>query len=172
MCKDKSFSWTKSHTYLLMFLGWFTLYMYCGYLTSSKYNIDLIRASLNVIMTIIVLWVTFTERYKVMKAEREYKNLVKSDELFLALGLSLVPFAAAMSDLGRANSSFNAAFATLMFFTLISLAETIVILALIKKATDWMDFIWHAVLSIVLVLCAIITTPIGLVFYNYVMSRF
>lgn len=172
MCKGNSFSWTKSHIYLVLLVGWFALYMFCGYLTSSKSHVDLIRAILNVGITVIVLWVTFIERYKVMKAAQKYKNLAKSDELFLALGLSLVPFAAAMSDLGRVNNSFNAAFATLMVLTLITLAETIVILALIKKSTDWKDFISHFVLSMIFVLCAIFCTPIGLVFYNYVVSLF
>lgn len=142
-------------TYLCFFSFWFVLYGLCEFVDFLKPKADLIRGVLNVAMTLIVLYVTFMERYQTMKAAQSYKTPLKSDKLFLALGTAIVPFAAAMTDLGRVSDFFNMPFMTVSILLVITIFETIVVLSLDKQKIVVKDILLHVLACIFLLALAL-----------------
>lgn len=162
----------KNICYLFFFTTWFLLYGLCGFWDYSKDAADLIRGVLNLAMTSIVLYVTFVERYQIMKAVQSYKAPLKSDKLFLALGTAIVPFAAAMTDLGRVSDFFNIPFMTVSFLLIITLIETIVVLSLDKQKIIAKDIYLHVLACLILLALALFCTKsIGLRVVHFFMSQ-
>lgn len=122
---------------LVAFLSWLALYIICGKLSvysdmEEKDFVSIFRAALNVLITSIVLTMTYIDRFRqysvLVGNANSNQNMPELSGLFLPLAFALVPFTSAMTDLADSTeSSVLIPNVCLVLLLIISLLETAIV---------------------------------------------
>lgn len=122
--------------YLFLFVLWFVVYAFCESFSflAKIASIDLIRAVLNLLMALVILTSAFIERFKLMSESEDYDAFVSSNKLFISLGMALVPFAAAISDLSRTSYGVKATTLFCVLLIIFCISEYIVFMKNTNKS--------------------------------------
>lgn len=155
---DESNSNNRYYIYVGLFLAWLIIYNFCEKIYFFKDHIEITKASLNAFMAFTVVIVTFYERYQIIFSTENYTSLMKSNRLFLAFALALVPFTAAVTDLQKTGSSSNLFTALLIFLQIISLIELIVVLRFSEKENVVKDTAAHIAIALFILFLTVITS--------------
>ncbi|RKR64999.1 hypothetical protein C7387_1718 [Yokenella regensburgei] len=140
--KEDRLTWQRIYEYrnvffFLLIILWLGLYLFCHLLsTFTNMTEDAFvvrcRAFLNVLITSVVLFITFKQRFIQYKLLARITNgvgdLPHFPELFVPMGLALVPFSSAMTDLAETTRSYELVMSLCLgVLFLVTLLETVVV---------------------------------------------
>lgn len=163
-------------------LLWLLSYLGCDEVIIYAYNtlswpsdyslidetVGMCRAALNFIIAVVVVTYTYCDRNKLFKdraskVQMQYLGLSKINSVFMPLGLAIVPFTSAATDLGKAMGEPSLTFTLILFFLLsITSLETYFVFRFEKKYHVDSVVNWHAI-SVLFLLCLILVS----LFYSY-----
>ncbi|RCX01389.1 hypothetical protein DFO56_10494 [Kosakonia sp. AG348] len=139
-----------NYAFFILLALWLALYVTCTRIPYFKtFKPEDIRIPLNISFAILVLIVTYVDRYFRYKPCNENQaQFPETKDLFLPFGLALMPLTSSMFDLGdaKANNEFIYSL-ILMILSSITIVETTFLCNFQQNNTFMRRFILHIVLA-------------------------